>query len=94
MLSNATTSISAYGANVEPIAIIGLVLAIIGLLQSSLFTYSAVVGLGKPDGWHPPPEEWGKPWPFSVATGLEGPKANASEPLIGSGGPFPDVHLL
>lgn len=95
MHSNATASVSSYEAVLEPtIAIIGLILGIIGLLQSSLFTYSAVVGLGKPDGWLPPPKEWGRPWQFSIATGLEGPKANATEPLAGPGGPSPDIHLL
>lgn len=79
---------------IEPISvIIGLTFGTFGTLQSGFFTYSAVLGLGKGDGWMPPPEEWGKAWPFSIATGLEGPKPNASEPLRGSGGPFPHVHL-
>lgn len=98
VLTNSTTPVGAHGAAMEPgtIAIIGFVLAVIGTLQSGLFTYTAMVGLGKPDGWRPPPEEWGKPWPFSMATGLDGTTSepNATEPLIGSGGPFPDVHLL
>lgn len=96
MLDNSTDSVRAYEAALEPgaIAIIGLVLGIIGLLQSGLFTYTAVVGLGKPDGTPPPPKEWGKPWPFSIATGLEGPKPNKSDPLGGPGGPFPEIHLL
>lgn len=94
-LDNSTTSIGDYEAAVAPIAIIGLVFAVIGLLQSGLFTYTAVLGLGKGDGYTPPPKEWGKPWPFSIATGLEGTRPNASEdPLYGSGGPFPDIHLL
>lgn len=94
MLDNSTTSVANYEAAVGPIAIIGLVLGIIGFLQSGLFTYTAILGLGKGDGYTPPPKEWGKPWPFSIATGLEGPKPNASDPLGGSGGPFPDIHLL
>lgn len=100
MLDNSTAAIAEHeilAARQDPvgaIAIIGLIIAIIGLLQSSLFTYSAVVGLGKPDGWMPPPKEWGKPWPFSIATGLDGPKPNETDPLGGAGGPFPDVHLL
>lgn len=100
MLDNSTTAIADHGAlaarqdPVGVIAIIGLVLGIIGLLQSSLFTYSAVVGLGKGDPWEQPPKAWGKPWPFSIATGLEGAKFNESDPLRGPGGPFPDVHLL
>ncbi|KAK7721463.1 hypothetical protein SLS63_009577 [Diaporthe eres] len=100
MLDNSTAAIAEHeilAARQDPvsaIAVIGLIIGIIGLIQSSLFTYSAVVGLGKPDGWVPPPEEWGKPWPFSIATGLEGPKPNESEPLQGAGGPFPDVHLF
>lgn len=83
----------------EPISlatIIGLSLGIAGTLQSGLFTYTAVLGLGAPGGYVPPPKEWGKPWPFSIATGLDGPKpkVNVTEPLRGPGGPFPDVHLL
>lgn len=96
MLSNSTTAMEAVKAARDPgvIAIIGFVLAIISTLQSGLFTYSAVEGMGKPDGWVPPPEEWGKPWMFSIATGMDGATSNGSEPLRGAGGPLPYVHLL
>ncbi|KAG6357399.1 hypothetical protein INS49_013276 [Diaporthe citri] len=95
MLHNLTAPMFEHGALVEPVStIVGLTLAVFGTLQSSLFTYTAVMGLGKGDGWMPPPKEWGKAWPFSISTGLEGPKPNASEPLGGAGGPFPDVHLF
>lgn len=98
MLDNSTVSVGAFEAALDPmavIAIIGFVLAVIGTLQSGLFTYSAVVGIGKPDGTIPPPKEWGKPWPFSIATGLEGVKPNKSaDPLKDPGGPFPIIHLL
>lgn len=97
MLSNSTTAIEALEARQDPmtvISIIGFVMTIIGFLQSGLFTYSAVVGLGKPDGWYPPPIEWGQPWMFSITTGLDGATVNGSEPLKGAGGPVPYVHLL
>lgn len=94
MLDNSTTFIQSFERVVEPISIIGLAIGIFGVLQSSLFTYTAIVGLGKPDGRLPVPPEWGKPWPFSIATGLNGKRPNVSDPLEGAGGPFPDVHLL
>lgn len=96
MLSNSTTATEALKTARDPsaIAIIGLVIGIVSTLQSGLFTYSAIEGLGKPAGWVPPPEEWGKPWMFSIATGMDGATWNESEPLRGAGGPLPHVHLL
>ncbi|KAJ0120928.1 hypothetical protein J7T55_015666 [Diaporthe amygdali] len=100
MLGNSTTSIGVYDdtrlhvRQAEWMAVLGLALGIIGLLQSGLFVYSAIMGLGKGQGDPGVPPEWGKPWPFTIATGLEGPKVNASEPLRGSGGPFPEIHLF
>lgn len=84
MLENSSTSVDAYAA-IEPISVIGLVLGIFGFLQTSLFTYTAVVGLGKPDGPPnpPPPRHWRKPWQFSITTGLDGPIKNMCEPLRG-----------
>lgn len=96
MLSNSTASTGALlaASQVEVITIIGFILTVIGTLQSGLFTYTAVMGLGKPTGWVPPPEEWGNPWGFSIATGMNGATRNGSEPLKGAGGPFPHVFLL
>jgi hypothetical protein len=97
MLSNSTTSVAAVAARQDPmtiITIISFVLGVIATLQSGLFVYAAIAGLGKPVGWTPPPEEWGNPWEFSIATGLNGATRNGSEPLEGAGGPFPSVLLL
>lgn len=100
MRGNSTTPVMAYEVAAEPISIVGLVLGIIGLMQSGLFTYTAITGLGKPPGVPQAPKEWGKPWPFSIATGMEGmsfnpnPNESTRDPLQDPGGPFPDIHLL
>lgn len=98
MHSNSTAiaagSVATRASTTDPVGIAGLILGIIALLQSSLFTTTAVMGMEKTPGYTPPPTEWGEPWEFSISTAMNGANINGSKKLKGAGGPFPNVYLL
>ncbi|KUI64022.1 hypothetical protein VM1G_10793 [Cytospora mali] len=73
-------------------------------MTSVLFLWDTISGWAgqTPDGVRPGhiPEDWGIPWSFTAQTGMENvnyvndSSGETFDPLLGSGGPWPDIHLF
>ncbi|KUI63258.1 hypothetical protein VP1G_10403 [Cytospora mali] len=73
-------------------------------MTSVLFLWDTISGWAgqTPDGVRPghTPEDWGIPWSFTAQTGMENvnyvndSNGETFDPLLGSGGPWPDIHLF
>lgn len=82
----------------EPVsaaAVAGLAMGAFGTLQSALFMFTAIKGLGGYNNGKPTHDELGKPWSVWMQAGLDGTQpTGGGAPLSGAAGPFPHVWLL
>lgn len=77
------------------LTVIGLVLGIMGQIESGFFMANAVKDMDGPA--KPPMPNMGEPWTVWIQTGFDGstnPGINVTDPLKDAGGPFPAIYLL